>query len=815
MQLNALCEAREFNEIRWQASERDMFRDINKDPFIMYPIDSTVGTVAHKISLLIQIELGRVDLTNINGLERQRLRAEAGRVLDVMHRLIRTVIECKGSDADGTACWAALDLARSMTAKAWENRPMQLLQVPQLGPVLMRKLVSHNIRTVSQLADSAAGDIERIASRNPPFGKKMADALAFFPRLTIGTAIKDSQIDPNGHPVIHVDTSLGFSNARGKWAGKTPIVTLLATTTEGIACYFYRESLNAFSQDHNTREIHFTWIPNSVQETVTCQFACEGIVGTVVSTKIRHNLPASAFLLRTQKDRLHSSELQIPVPSEISSNCFSVTDEIDDEDMLEILNSFSCKSAFETPEDVEDDIDDDVLLALSDQHGTLADMPLKGLKGIQNRARAALAGEDYQGLPRHVFSTGAAQQNQGAVTKLSRKSQNSERSTKSLDSQSVEDEAIRLPNGNYKCGHPCSQVGGGTTARGDRCGHDCCRNGSKHPPRKRKINGKRRDKIGDEAHASSQAARGSPSLNPPPKRVKTNGNAQSTAMISSSVSISSASQSRLSPTQSIVYHSTYNADEESIIDLTSDYEGTSRALRRARPPRVLTTGSDDKKRSPAKELINTDAISIETSNDTSEDVGIALAATYWGKGACLHSQRSDSIDYSNALHSLIQINEMQDRPQPTFNASERQGRLDPKGKPSRDEEHVCDAIGRSENGSTKQAHVAQTTADFMFGDISPSVMAIDKTVMNRADGDGEPASFSPVGARVARPKTQRKIGPLASNNSFNAAITNPHLGQSGVDEVLATPSKAEGEPEWVNEFDPAFISEFRGLVEFI
>ncbi|KAF3761849.1 P-loop containing nucleoside triphosphate hydrolase protein, partial [Cryphonectria parasitica EP155] len=291
--LNALCDADEFREIRWQTDEKKTFREINSDPFIKYPVGNNVSTLAHKVSLLLQIEVGHVELKEF---ERRRLRGEASRVLEVMHRLVRAVVECKQADSDGKACRAALELARSMTAKAWEGTVQQLLQVPQLGPALLRKLVSNNIRTVASLANADTSTIERIASRNPPFGKKMADTLRSFPRLAIKAKIKDSSMDAKGRPVVHVDVILAFTSTRGYWQGRMPLVNLLAVTSEGILAHFWRDSLGSFrTENGNSCQVCFTWSPTTLQETLSCQFACEEIVGTVVSAEVSHDIPAAKF----------------------------------------------------------------------------------------------------------------------------------------------------------------------------------------------------------------------------------------------------------------------------------------------------------------------------------------------------------------------------------------------------------------------------------------------------------------------------------------------------------------------------------------
>lgn len=337
--LTSLCEASEFSEIRWQTNEKELFRDLNKDHFILFPIAGTVSTVAHKVSLLIQMELGRVEPSSVPGLDRRRLRSETSRVFEVMHRLIRAVIECKGADMDGTTCWASLDLARSMVARAWEGKTVQLLQVPQVGVVLMRKFVCSNIKSVASLAGTDTGTIERIASRNPPFGKKMVDSLSTFPKLTLHAKIKDRTIDTNGDTILCVDASLGFTSSFGKWNGKIPILTFLAVTTAGVSAYFWRDSLTVLQSEEEGRyQVYFTWSPQAIEEELVCRLACEDIVGTVVSSVVKHDLPASSFPRGKAMGNLPVAKAGGTEFEGDSLEFVQLSDRIDDEDIANFLD---------------------------------------------------------------------------------------------------------------------------------------------------------------------------------------------------------------------------------------------------------------------------------------------------------------------------------------------------------------------------------------------------------------------------------------------------------------------------------------------
>ncbi|KAJ4393931.1 ATP-dependent DNA helicase MER3 [Gnomoniopsis smithogilvyi] len=741
--LNALCEAHEFNEIRWQPNERELFRVINRDPFIMHPIETTVSTVAHKISLLIQMELGRVELPTINGFERQRLRAETGRVLDLMNRLIRTVIECKGSDSDGPACWAALELARSMAAKAWEDKPMQLLQVPQLGPALMRKLVSHNIRTVSQLASSDPSDIERIASRNPPFGRKMADSIVCFPRLTIDTIVKDTKVGPDGNPVVHVDGKLGFKNARGKWRGKMPIVTFLAVTTEGISSHFFRESLSAFDQNDSSHQIHFTWNPQNFQDTLICRFACEEIVGTAVSTKLYHNLPASAFLPRTTQYQPPPANVHRTVPLRASPVCRPIEDEIDDADMLVILENVVRKVESSQRDKVEVDAgEDDFVAMLNDNSNTKLPSKLPPApKGVQKREQDFLMKLDKQKLGKAVASSYAGQQKPCVTAKKQqpplRRSSGQGVAPQAHDGGVVKEDPVRLANGRYKCGHPCSQFGGGTTVRGVKCGHDCCRNGSKYPPKRYNSSGKRKEQCGDEAKSSAQSVQDFTSSKPPLKRARNEEAFQSKAGNSSSPL----------PQKNVLSDlSLCDVDDEGMIDLISDPETASNVARCARAPNTSNPGSSLARASSKVIPKSFDNLLDELPDDDLITIDAAMELTHPDERSTTCARHPRMV-----YESILELSS---------------------SLPESKEEDISKERGRCDD----QCRLDSTKP------------------------------------RLARSETQVTID---ATSSQSASVSVPQDAKPVRNESMAVGLKEASEPQWVNDFDPALISEFRGLVDFI
>ncbi|TVY57869.1 ATP-dependent DNA helicase MER3 [Lachnellula cervina] len=294
--LHILCQATEFEDMRMKATERACLREYNKSPFMKFPIRDTINTAAHKVSLLIQAQLGGIEHPGEKDFAalRRQFSTEKAIIFERVQRLIRCVIDCKAFDCDAIATRHALDLARSLSAGYWENSNLQLRQIPQFGLVAVRKLVNNNINSIEKLAGLDTASIERYVSKNPPFGKKTQDLLASFPRLTLASQIIGrATIKAGQKPTVNVKAIVGFANAKVPvWAGRKPSLTFMAETSDGALVHFWRGNVLKLEKGY---EIKFMVKLSGPAEVIKCWVACDDIVGTLRSSALTHNIPASEF----------------------------------------------------------------------------------------------------------------------------------------------------------------------------------------------------------------------------------------------------------------------------------------------------------------------------------------------------------------------------------------------------------------------------------------------------------------------------------------------------------------------------------------
>lgn len=302
--------------------------------------------VWHKVFLIIQVHLGCVELPSEKGFGHLRCRIAADKIaiFDRLNRLVRCFVDCRAFDNDGLSMKAGLELARALAANSWDNKPSQLSQIPGSGPVTVRKWVSHEVYTVLSLADRDFEEIERISSRNPPYGMNLLKTLEKFPRLTMRAQLVTRtahRSQPEDNVTVALKVNLGYGNAKGmpNWNGKVPAVTFMVLTTDGNLAYFWRGNLRRVDKTTGL-DLEFPVVLSEPGQKISCYFSCEEIVGTQVTKVLQPDVPEAAFKRRTQPARY---------PTQITSSLDDDTDyeEVPDEDMLSAVLS-SAKQSDET-----------------------------------------------------------------------------------------------------------------------------------------------------------------------------------------------------------------------------------------------------------------------------------------------------------------------------------------------------------------------------------------------------------------------------------------------------------------------------------
>ncbi|KAK5052748.1 hypothetical protein LTR84_002614 [Exophiala bonariae] len=426
--LAILVQAREFKDVRMSAGEKSFYKEINKAPEIKFPINVDIALQAHKISLLIQAELGNVTLPDRDQYKKlhQQHRLDKSIVFAQSSRLIRCIIDCQIHLEDSVSVRHALELCRCLAARVWDNTASQLRQIDGLGEVSVRKLASASIKSIDSLINAEASKIEMVLGKNPPFGLDLLKKLEAFPNLRVSVKEAGRQTKTGKGVTVRFKVEVGFLNdVKPQYFKRKPIyVCFLAETSDGRLIDFRRMSAKHLQ---NGEEILLSVELVKPTQQVSCFVMCDEVAGT------------SRY-----------AELDLTgIPDAIYPTRQSAGSAANDS-----VHNSPRGNAYDTPRD--DEFDD----------GGIEDKDLLSFE---------MAGEQIEVVEDidDILEKASRQQERQVSKPLNHDSESEDAETVAFK------EPTQLRNGRWTCQHDCND-------RGRKCKHRCCREGVAKPRRRPK-----------------------------------------------------------------------------------------------------------------------------------------------------------------------------------------------------------------------------------------------------------------------------------------------------------------------------------------
>ncbi|KAL1988357.1 hypothetical protein VTN96DRAFT_10040 [Rasamsonia emersonii] len=432
--LSAIAQAEEFHEVRLKAGEKSLYKEINRANGIRFPIKVDVALTAHKISLLIQSELGAVEFPPNEQFQKHKLPFQQDKTLVFSHinRLIRCIIDCQIHLEDGISVRNALELARSFAARVWDNSPLQMKQIEQIGIVAVRKLAGAGITSIAALEDTEAHRIDMILSKNPPFGMKVLARLAEFPKLCVTIKMIGKETKSGKSVKVNFRAEVGFMNEKlPVFFQRRPVyVCFLAETSDGHLIDFRRMSANKLQKGH---EILLSAELTSAFQHIMCYVMCDDIAGTVQYAELKPKIPESYFPKGLAENASKSTEKPAMNTSRRRSNDTAKT---------------TGRSKKEDEIFDDEDVRDEDLIAAADSVDWL------------------------------VIDDETACTRSDKSSKQRKLGENTFLKKEKAESADDQEQPVLLSNGKWACNHKCKDK----TA----CKHFCCREGLDKPPKANK-----------------------------------------------------------------------------------------------------------------------------------------------------------------------------------------------------------------------------------------------------------------------------------------------------------------------------------------
>lgn len=215
-------------------------------------------------------------------------------VFSHVNRLIRCIVDCQLHRQDAIGARHALELARSFSARVWDNSPLQMKQLPQIGLAAIRKLAMGGVNSIEALETTEPHRIETLMSRHPPFGQKLIGGLRDFPKLRVSMKLMGKEVRQKQSVKINIKAECGFLNDRPPtmFHRRLIYVCLLVERSDGMLIDFRRISAKKLV---NGQDILMSALLTQHEQWVTSYVMCDEIAGTMRFAELKHGLPASAF----------------------------------------------------------------------------------------------------------------------------------------------------------------------------------------------------------------------------------------------------------------------------------------------------------------------------------------------------------------------------------------------------------------------------------------------------------------------------------------------------------------------------------------
>ena len=114
--LSVISQAAEFKDIRFRSGEKPVYKDLNKNSSIKFPIPVNLTLSAHKVSLIIQSVLASLELPTEDPKHSHEYNTAKSVIFQHANRLVRCIVDCQLYLEDSVTTRNALMLARSISA---------------------------------------------------------------------------------------------------------------------------------------------------------------------------------------------------------------------------------------------------------------------------------------------------------------------------------------------------------------------------------------------------------------------------------------------------------------------------------------------------------------------------------------------------------------------------------------------------------------------------------------------------------------------------------------------------------------------------
>lgn len=297
--LETVSSAEEFQELRIRTSDKTCLNKLRQHNDIRYGVKKIEKT-SDKVFIIIQAVLGGISLNSPEyRTSDNQPHLEALAIFRHVGRIVRAIVEVAIVRQRGAQMKHALELLRCLTARAWDDRPVVLRQIEQIGEKSLKVLAENGISSFHELRKQDPMRIEQLLNRRPPFGQEIIASAKDMPQYSL--AIEETYLSVgDGHEPIEVELSIrcGLVETMDKVKFKKlkcreANITVVYTVTSDMEFVDFRRIPTKSLQE--TKCFNITAKLSKPSQSIVVTISSETVAGVAVQKLYKPDIAPSEF----------------------------------------------------------------------------------------------------------------------------------------------------------------------------------------------------------------------------------------------------------------------------------------------------------------------------------------------------------------------------------------------------------------------------------------------------------------------------------------------------------------------------------------
>ncbi|WVW83586.1 hypothetical protein I302_105607 [Kwoniella bestiolae CBS 10118] len=201
--LEIVSHAHEFRDLRVRPGDAKLLNALREHDQTRYKIHRQVKEYWEKVFLLMQAQFGNIPYEAEKKTETTSPLQTQMMIFPQAQRIASAIVQVAYVRQYGEPLRAAMELSRTITAKAWEDTAVIFRQIDQIGPVAIRALEANHINTFDQLLAADLPMLIEKLNKSHKVVREIKEKVKTMPRFKV--TMQNGRIESGKPPCLKID----------------------------------------------------------------------------------------------------------------------------------------------------------------------------------------------------------------------------------------------------------------------------------------------------------------------------------------------------------------------------------------------------------------------------------------------------------------------------------------------------------------------------------------------------------------------------------------------------------------------------------